>query len=834
MSAWTVPDSSSPQAPSTPKLGQYTPKFSSKSPNGFAKNPFASNPSTTPAGPLPSSVASFTPADPPPSSIFGSSQLGSGKTLFKSRKSSGANSSTGRSSNFLPSSSIEPERLARYLDKSNDFDLSNGNGASGKFAHGILKSSPPQDMLDDQDEESSEDESEGSMEATDDAGLAAKGPPNRQPSTNGHSFGHGLNTLPLPNGSLTNGKSIGLGSSILGGTPRGVKRSLGDSRSLNVLPRNAKRSTKPRYESAIPSIAKDMATQVGFAKLKERDEYISRTENILQRDLYHLDTPSERNDHTVQASLSRTSEKLNNLWRTLCNQDLATQSPKAEVYKGIGPNESAPPVHKAIFLGSLLLQLHHPPAAKGKQALALSSLRRSSLPLLNPPHTDDLPSNPTAFPKVLIDWLNINHDPYGAFSTEVKTFQPNSTAHYNYWDVIYSLTLRGRLAEVIHLLQRSDFHHAHTARDDRQDGDQYDVIQVRNITRVVNKAIQLLEQCPILQDDDWNVPGNEWTLFRKRVEQATEDLAVFAEGSDREMDSDESTFEASNFGLQRTKMSLSQSARKAESQVPWTVYQSLKTLYGILSGGMTEILAMAQDWVEAVVGLTAWWIGDDDETIAVGSVALTRRSLKESRSHGARLVDVNPQAAYLRRLASALGTVDAESSNEKGLAINTLNLVEVGLACVFEGNVQGAMGLLKGWSLPIASAIAEVASIDGWLETSTDGGVMSALDESDLLVLSTRVDTTTRISRDAILTQYADALSTRGLIAESIGEDPREGWEISISVISRLNDRVLASKKVNELLRRLPTDSDMQVDLILETCKRFNITDAARNIAEVR
>jgi hypothetical protein len=49
-------------------------------------------------------------------------------------------------------------------------------------------------------------------------------------------------------------------------------------------------------------------------------------------------------------------------------------------------------------------------------------------------------------------------------------------------------------------------------------------------------------------------------------------------------------------------------------------------MYGILLGGATEIISFAQDWVEATIGLTAWWNGDDNDEIALGSLAMTRRS----------------------------------------------------------------------------------------------------------------------------------------------------------------------------------------------------------------
>src|ERR1700710_311389 len=71
MSGFQVPYSSSP--PATPD------KKSSNGNNLFSFG--ASNPSTTPAGPPPSSSGSFTPAGLPPSSFLGSSIIGTANPI---------------------------------------------------------------------------------------------------------------------------------------------------------------------------------------------------------------------------------------------------------------------------------------------------------------------------------------------------------------------------------------------------------------------------------------------------------------------------------------------------------------------------------------------------------------------------------------------------------------------------------------------------------------------------------------------------------------------------------------------------------------------------------
>ena len=831
MSGWTVPLSSSPQVPSTPGSDQRPRSIFANSPNATTKGLSAPNPSTTPAGPPPSSVGSFTPADPPPSSIFGSSQIGSGKTLFKSKVSSTTNSNARKNTKPISSNSISQEKLARFLNKSGDFDFGVSNGTSAKNKFGVL-SNPSQGMSVDEEEESYEDESEASEERTYAEGSEEEATIDIGAEPDGHSLDLGSALSSVPNRSLADGNSVAVGSSIMDTTPRGIKRSRGSSGLTKPSPRSAKNASRSKHESAIPSIAKSMVTQRSVAKLVEQDDFIVGTESIIQQDLYGTEILSERHQHASTAQLPIATERLSKLWQSCCDRDMAGLPPKQEIFKGIGPDEDAPQLHKAVFLGALLIQLHHPPNAKGKQSLALARTHRSSVHDRASP-SSMIPSNPTAFPKVLIDWLKKSHDPYGPFNIDVQKFRPNPTAHFNYWDLLFSYTLRGKLADMISLLKRSDFRHARTAKDDRKDGDGYSEVQVRNIERVTNRAIQLLEYCPALQDDDWNITGNEWIMFRKRVEQSLNDLATFAEGRDRDMEPTETAFEASNFGLRSAKMGLSQSARRAESQVPWTIYQNLKAIYGILLGETTEILAMAQDWVEATVALTVWWVGDDDEDVAVGSVALTRRSLRQSKAQGTRLVDVNPSAAYLRRLALAFGLVDAEGVDEKGLALNTLNQVEVGLASVFEGNTEGVLGFLRTWSLPVASAVAEIASAGGWLETQTGVGVMNGLDESDLLLLSRPIPPEQALTKDVILSQYAEALSYRGHIQASAREIAYEGWELSISVLTRLDDESKAAKEVSELLLRLPKNSDVQVDMILRACERFRITKDARSIAEV-
>ena len=580
-----------------------------------------------------------------------------------------------------------------------------------------------------------------------------------------------------------------------------------------------------RKESAIPAIARSLAKQIGPPALDEPVYLIVETEKLVKQ-VYPQDTATQDQEQALESALHVIPEALCKLWQSCCNQN------KLETERTIviGPSEDEPAFHKATFLGSLLLKLHHPCLAKGKQTCIAS--RASFMPHpSNSFQKDGIHARLEPYPKILLDWLEQQHNPYRTAIRELRLFYPNPTANINFWDIVFSAVLRGKLSEAVRILRNSDFRYARTAREDGQAEDSYHQIQLGTITRVINRAIQVLEACPALQNEDWNVTGNDWMIFRKRVDQAISDLAAFAEGHDHDLEPAESTFQAENFGLRGSSTALSRSARRAQSKVPWTIYQNLKAMYGLLLGGTTEIVAFAQDWVEATIGLAVWWNGDEDEEIAVGSLAMTRRSLRRSQTSLARSVDLSPGAAYQRRLANSFARVTDESEDET-FQIDSLNAVEVGLASVFEGNIEGVFDLLLAWSIPIAAAVVEIATQAGWFESVPGDGMVDGFNESDLMVLSYG-QPKKGLTRDGVLVEYAQRLFARDLQESDLGLDI-EGWELSIEILDRLDDTSLANKKVVELLGRLSLTPDKRVDKMIEICRSFGLEGEACSIAEVR
>ena len=653
-------------------------------------------------------------------------------------------------------------------------------------------------------------------------------------------FGESLDTEPRFGGSVfgnltdrkSNGQNMGAyqipkPSSM---TKAGNKRSHKGAAISHTTKDKSNPVPKPPENSAIPSIAQNLGKQLGPAPLKESDSLVLGTEGLLN-ELNEGDSDYAHDSDKLSAVLSNISERLCSVWNTCRGQDLARGTQPADLMLGIGPDENAPLSHSAIYLSTLLLPLHHPGEAKGRHAIAVSRADQ----LVTSQDLDGRPiqSNPTAYPKIILDWLDQNHYPFESTLAEVRGKRPSPASHQNYWDVLAMLTVRGKFSEVLRLLKSANFETAATAKEDGAGSRGYQGEQLKNVEQVVARAIQIFEACPVIIDDDWHVTGNNWIVYRRLVEKSMDDLTTFAEGRDRDLDFNDEGFQASNFGLSNMTNEMSRSSRRAESRVPWTIFQNLKAMYSVLLGGGNEILSSSQDWVEGTIALTAWWPGDDDDEVLIARRDLARRSLRHSRSQGPRLVDHNPELAYLRRMASAFQRVTNESEDTFFLP-NATKPLEVALASIFQNNVKGLLNILKGFSLPVADAVVEIATSGGWLDDSRQN-CMDDFDESDLLVLSSYSAAPPASLRETIMSAYAEALFHRGsIVTKSAGS--LEGWELAVAVLSRLSptDDEKTRRKILSHLERLPLDSDETIDKILETCQDYDMFGEGATIVEVR
>ncbi|KAL4869693.1 hypothetical protein BDV12DRAFT_74776 [Aspergillus spectabilis] len=775
--------------------------FFSPATPGKSRSPLR-NGSQTPAQP-PSASNSFTPQGPPPSTIHGGSQM-STRTQDHSPKPIFSQSELLNDSIF--GSSVDSPDFASRTKKtapanpfaaSNIFNVSTGLGFGNSANWGAsneFSSSHMSGGLGPDEEEDSSDYLE-EVERT------------------GRAPGSGLNFFDSHISNTGHPPSIPPQRKSIYSNPGTAKRPKLDEKWARQSPlRKAKLS--PKKDSPIPAIVRNFTSRGRVAKTEEPSDFIIQTEDEICRMIDETRLAEHGHFH-VGTALAEGCSRLSTVWETLGYNESSRSG------TGIGPGDSASNVTKASFLGSLLLQLHHPPLATAKSAgfpntFGFAAPRYSAFAARS--------ETPVPLPKVLLDWLDTN-DSLLPDLEALRQVAPDSTASSNFWDIINAAILRGRLSEAAKVLLSADFNYARSALEDGLTQAGYRGAQLQNTQRCINKAIQVLESCPSVQQDDWDVRGAEWTLYRKRVYAAFSDLEEFAEGDERPAPAPGGLFEAYNFGLTPNALqgtSFTESARMAESRVPWTIYQNLRSIYRMILGDPAAIMEHAQNWIEATIGLTVWWDGEDDE---------------EAVNGGARFLRPSPPSCsedpYLRRLSLAFSSATNADGEEKGFRINSLSGLEVGLASVFESNVEGVLELLQTWSLCVASAVAEVASMGGWFKSGDGVKPSSGLSENDLMVLSYGQDTapTWGVRKDDLLSAYASGLFERQSI-ENEESGARAGWELALEVLSRLEGNEKMQKSVSELLDKLPLDTTEQMDKVVILCGELGLEKEGRRVSE--
>ncbi|KAL9621371.1 MAG: hypothetical protein Q9160_004131 [Pyrenula sp. 1 TL-2023] len=772
--AYTVPYSSSP--PSTPGSRIHGTKRNTL----FANSP--DELSTTPAGPPPSSALSFTPAGQPPSTIFGSSQFGTG--LGKLNFGRSAQDSSKKPSSHLSATESSFKPLARTKNGTPARPTA-GRGANIQFSstsQPVAFSGTAQHLGNIQDEEAEysddmydEDEPLGNSLLSD-----------NEPGKPGF---RGFTSVSPSRG------PPGLQSSILS---RQSQKSFGSSRGNKL--RSARTSQLPSKgdDSIMSGIARDLGKRLHTAQLTEPDEVILGTEKHMSQVFNRMNDGLLENE--FPRVLSSTADDLLRDWERIAESN-ATNSPG---------------FHEALELASLWLKLHHPPENKQMS----SALQRFDASLQN---DGNLQSLHQPIPKLLLGWLDKYHTSTDETLRPIRTARPNCTAHELFWETVHALAIRGKLSDIIRLFQAADFKYAISALDDGQTEIGYHGAQLQSVQGAVNRTRQLLEVCPAVKDGNWQTDSPEWDDYREQVVSELEELIDDAEGIDPGADDVDDEV----FGAPKTSSnSIRHRSRQAMSRIPWHVYESLKVLHKILLGSSTEILAIAQDWLEASFALTVWWDGVEDDKIHHWSLSVSRQSnaldedRRESPTFSAK------EGPYLRRLkASFLCATDPNL--EGSFAVDTVRTSEISLTTVLQNDVEGMLRIVRSMSMVICSALAEMGVYGGWLEKSPEDKL--GLDQDDLMVLGYG-QTGELVSKDDILLQYVDELFSKDELRTD--KDHKEGWELAISIATRMDDRPKAHDTIQNLLDQLHLTSQDRMDKLITLCNDLNLKDHAMQVSE--
>jgi hypothetical protein len=742
-----------------------------------------SNPSTTPAGPPPSSAKSFTPAgQPPQSSLFGSSKLGTSSPL--------------KPLNFSQQSAFNPS--PGKFDGFNSSAFSESTASSGVPKHSVFEAPKqrgfhvPSERDEDYDEEGEEymDDDEdlrrslkGAYDEFDGTGTMEEDAP----------YDEDEDMNDYQSGARSTGYDQRSTSDLLLGTPGAGALVRVQEDAMQGFRNSFSATAKP---AIFGPIAKDMYRRMGAPGIEESDDLILETEAIISK-LYDEGIETKDDEMALNHVLRATSAELTTLWTEYQSR---TETYNSEEYTAtIGPGVRASKFAKANFLGGLALNIHHPQVSSN-----FTGLRAKTVP------------------GVLVEWLAAYHDPYSTQFDEIQVHRPSPANHRLFWGAIFNGLLHGKMVSVLHTLRDAGWRYARSGMDDMsnlsgQVG--FTGQSLINIEKVSNAAIQVLSTCPGI-NGDWNIRGSDWTLFRLRISQALEELKDFAEGRNRNHNESRAS---DRFGKSSIS-SYSTIARKAESQVPWNIYQNFLTLYNIVSGDSAAVIANAQDWCEATIGLVLWWDGSSSD--------------KQSRVsyHGDKL----HKGAYLGRLRESLEVVTNQTSDFK---VNTMNPVEVGLASLFDGDNESVVGFLRAWSGPVSSAVAEVASIGEWLPPAEPQNLinMGSLDDDDEVMglLGRNNPSPSKVDsvKDQTLIAYASCLTDLGeLESSSASKAPqksREGWELAIAVLGRLDSATRSEEMVGNFLGKLQLESAATVDKLWVLLTEIAMNRHAGAIAEV-
>lgn len=541
----------------------------------------------------------------------------------------------------------------------------------------------------------------------------------------------------------------------------------------------------------VVSFARGFESARGQLKLGGSDVFILGTERILE----NLST--EITDSTDEEQISTvTARELLHLWNKhypLPSDDILSEE--------VGPSTGQPAAISASMLAHLLLPLYHP--AAGEIVVAAKSRHEQVLI----PHG----ISRQALPKILVNWLAAYHEPGSDIIDIVKESKGCYAEVPEFWDGILSSLVRGQIQRAISFLKGANY---------RNMSDQvYTNPQLDYIEDAFAIIVDLLEKNPAIQSDDWNIIGPSWALFRRHVTKVQEELRDMLEGEDRESDQ-----EGLSFGLSRT-------SRAAESRLPQDIYDGLNDMCELLRGDPYAVKNVAYDWTEATLCLTIWWDGEENEYLNQStrrpSTQLPNARLGK-RPGQSRQADLTPTLAYRQQLTDSFRMI----LEEEDLAnqIQWDNPMHLALACIFENEIDATLELLKLMNITIASAIADVGTLAGWI--CTNGS--NALDEQDLMVLNYAESPSKASTKDDLLLTYAKLLASRKVIEDKTQQLKEEGWYIALGVLSRIDDSKLSSDQATILVGKIELKSNGQVDNILDSCAQLGFSSQVASIAVVR
>lgn len=526
--------------------------------------------------------------------------------------------------------------------------------------------------------------------------------------------------------------------------------------------------------SFVPGLTTDLRKRLSPAELSnDPDAIIVQTEQILRSIQEEVQNADEE---ILDMIVVDSAKELERIWEG----SATNRRRRKDEDLSIGPGPGATPFENARFVAVLMLRIYN--SSKVAQ--------------------DD--EGVMTVPQILLDWLNEYHMTVENIYNQVVSAEPNVTADEFFWDVVESLTARGKLEEAMRLLQDADFSYAKIDNGAGPIDANYTGPELQAIQTAIFRLRQMLNASPSVQTGDWRIDGPDWIAYRRDVDSALEELRDSAETHD---DSELLEAEAEDHLVRPGK------------GLPYDVFQRLQTVYNIMLGSSADLISISQDWLEASIMLTVWWSGSPVDKVQEWSFDVSRaHATPQESDFGVHF--------YFNRLRDSFLSVTDPSSKETW-QLNHQSPLDLAIGLTLQGDVQNALALVQTYSLCVSSALAEMGSWSGWLGSSS---VPAGLDKEDLMVL-TNGAINALITKDEILELYSHELFDRQEL-EASQSTIVDGWEIAISVISRCDNRSLVSSTVQQYIDDLSVTTADRAQRLVTLCGELGMPDESRRVSE--
>ncbi|KAJ6264359.1 hypothetical protein Dda_0504 [Drechslerella dactyloides] len=441
-------------------------------------------------------------------------------------------------------------------------------------------------------------------------------------------------------------------------------------------------------------------------------------------------------------------------------------------------------------------------------------------------------SPPRPAPLVLVRWLD-DHDrqPDQNSYLNVLQYLPNSALHYDFWPILQKLALRCKLEDLTHLIASPTWDIA----DGSQPGARvYTRAAAYNLQRASKIVQDIVAQSPairyttgpknahkisraaVIDDEGWDTSSLPWRMWRSKIARAIDEILRISQSEPGTAKPNIPEPQNDATRLFRSKPTVASNSEA--SLIPHEIARELRIILQIFLGDKETILKTSDNWLEAVVGLAAYY----DETGASGDGM-------EWDKFGRPGIGSRASNAYredpLKKIAKCFHHVN------EVFPLPALRNLQSATGDVLAGRVPKALKFLAKRSLPVASAAAELFAWGGYFPTDLGGkaSTVTFLTSSVLGLLDQEGDKEN--AKEKIISDYALALASLGVLHDA--PDLVEGWEVGLAALRRTvtpATRHAASKLIR--LVELDVNNPARVERLVETCARHGLVEEQKYVSE--